>query len=104
MFANEIYELHKSGVLNAWSIGFTVPRKNGMFSEPVSGAVEYDDTRGIRKYHKWKLFEYSSVGIPMNPNAVDMVKSIAYSVELKSIVNHNESELHMATEIQDIKK
>ncbi len=82
-FAQEIYQLHKENVINTWSIGFDVPRRSGRYSEPIDGAIEFDDKRGIRTINKWILLEYSSAPLAMNPNALDVAKSFVKSAELR---------------------
>lgn len=63
-FAREIFRLNEEGYLNSWSIGF-IPE-----GRPA-------DRGGYNVYERWKLLEYSSVGIPANPDAVNlMLKSI----------------------------
>jgi len=90
--AQDIYNLHKEGVINTWSIGFDVPRKQGRWSEPIDGAVERDEKTGITKILKWILLEYSSAPLAMNPNARDIIKSIVKSIEIKSIVDSLEAQ------------
>lgn len=79
--ANDIYNLHLEGVLNGWSIGFKpVFDKKGMIKE---GSIEWEEGTNIRIFHEWELLEYSSTGIPANPQSIDIAKSICKSFEMK---------------------
>lgn len=83
----DAYQLHLEGVVNGWSIGFGVPlNKEGDGFE--KGAIEWDDKTGVRTFNKWILYEYSSTGIPMNPNALDIAKSICKSAEMRGEIEH----------------
>lgn len=67
LFADDIFQLVKEGVLNAYSIGF-IPK-----------TWEWDQENEIMTFKEWELLEYSIVSVPMNPDAVNdsikMVKS-----------------------------
>jgi len=102
--ADDIYNLHKEGIIGSWSIGFTVPE----------GGIEHDVKKNITYINKWKLFEYSSAPLAMNPNALDQMKSVVKSEQFKNLVDvysiKNEVELNIADfkkqieEILEIKK
>lgn len=85
-FADDIYILNKEGCLNAWSIGF-MPRK-----------WDFDQEKGITTYTDWELYEYSSVSVPMNQDAVNTAKSMVKSDMAKSLFEKQE----MSTEIKSL--
>lgn len=66
-----IYWMYKNGYLNAWSIGF-MPTKDGYEANEEGG---YDFTR-------WELFEFSSVPVPDNPEALTVIRSKGINVDL----------------------
>jgi len=76
-FAQDIFNLHKEGILNSWSIGFSIPR--GTDGKILKGAIEYDEEKDIRTINKWALHEYSSVSVAMNPDALDVAKGLVKS-------------------------
>ncbi len=84
LFADDIYNMHEEGILNTWSIGFMPKIKNGAV---VEDAVSYDTNKGITYFNKWDLLEYSSAPLPMNPNALDQMKSFVKSMEGKQMVD-----------------
>ena len=85
-FADDIYILNKEGCLNAWSIGF-MPRK-----------WDFDQEKGITTYTDWELYEYSSVSVPMNQDAVNTAKSMVKSDMAKGLFEKQE----MSTEIKSL--
>lgn len=80
-FANDIYTMHKEGILNSWSIGFRTK------------VQEYDEVREVNTIKEWELFEYSSVSVPANPNAIDLAKSVCKSLEMKSEIQTIETDI-----------
>jgi HK97 family phage prohead protease len=67
----DLYILNKEGFLNAWSIGF-IPKKTKTQSTTINNQP---GTYNI--IDEWELLEYSSVAIPANPDALNlMVKEI----------------------------
>ncbi|MEO0180323.1 MAG: HK97 family phage prohead protease [candidate division WOR-3 bacterium] len=56
--AEEIWQLYREGVLNAWSVSFIALRW-----EPLAS--------GGRKYIRQELLEYSAVSVPANPEALN---------------------------------
>lgn len=74
-FADDIYSLHKGEYIKSWSIGYDFPKKNGRL---LDGAIEYDSQTNITKINLWKLLEYSSAPIAMNPNALDQAKDFRF--------------------------
>ena len=98
-FADDIYTLHLEKILNAWSIGFM----------PVTW--EFDEKKGITTFTKIELFEYSSVSLPANPEALDEAKSIIKSTEglylIKQANAKNLLQIELAqfrTEIDELKR
>lgn len=85
-FADDIYILNKEGCLNAWSIGF-MPRK-----------WDFDQEKGITTYTDWELFEYSSVSVPMNQDAVNTAKAMVKSDMAKNLFEKQE----MTVEIKNL--
>jgi len=66
-FAKEVFRLNKEGFLNSWSIGY-IPKKinnRKMKTENAEQEFSYID--------EWELMEYSSVPIPANPDAVNLI-------------------------------
>lgn len=75
-----IYKMYKNGFLNAWSIGFM--------------PLEYDNNdAGGYEFKKWELFEFSSVPVPDNPEALTIMRSKGISeAEIKTITSKPEDE------------
>lgn len=90
-FAQQVYTWHKEGVINSWSVGFTVPRDKAGNIE--KDAVEFDESKNIRIFNKWILLEYSSTGVPCNPDAVDQAKAYIKSYAGESYIKSIEAEL-----------
>lgn len=88
LFADDIYSLHEDGIINTWSIGWQPKMENG---KPKKDAMEYDDKTNRLTISEWDLVEYSVAPLAMNPNALDQIKSMAKSLEIKSIVKNYES-------------
>lgn len=81
--SKDIYLLHKENILNSWSIGFQLDYSKDKYAE-------YKDGKFYINF--WKMFEYSSVSVAMNPNAVDIAKGIIKSVSLKDEFERQEEE------------
>src|ERR1041385_4435492 len=66
--ADTIYEMYKQGFLNAWSIGFK--------------PLDYDVNKGGGyDFKSWELFEFSSVPVPDNPEALTIMRSKGINVD-----------------------
>jgi HK97 family phage prohead protease len=65
-YAQDVYRLHKEGIINTWSIGFRIPRN--------PDAVKYDEASKTLFINLWELIEYSSAPVAMNPNCLDVEK------------------------------
>ena len=95
LFADDIFQLVKEGVLSAYSIGF------------IPQTWEWDDKEQIMTFKEWELLEYSVVSVPMNPEAVNeslkMVKSdIAKDILTKQIEDNKiKSQLELITKEHD---
>ena len=67
--ADIIYTMYKEGFLNAWSIGFL--------------PTDYDvNDEGGYDFKSWELFEFSSVPVPDNPEALTIMRSKGIDVDL----------------------
>jgi len=76
-----IFDMHKQGILDGWSVGF-LPKQWEM--RPKPGVKPDDDPEKkpeeCRYYTSWELLEYSDAVIPANPYAM----SKAFSEAVKS--------------------
>lgn len=98
--ADDVYSLHKEGIINTWSIGFNISAdKNGNVKE---GAVEYDAKKNITYINEWDLLEYSSAPLAMNPKALDQVKSIVKSDQFKNLTDMMELKLGVEEQLKSI--
>jgi HK97 family phage prohead protease len=76
----DLYILNKEGYLNAWSIGF-IPKKTKIQNTTINNQP---GTYNI--IDEWELLEYSSVAIPANPDAINlMVKEIKSAEVIQEI-------------------
>lgn len=93
-FAEQIYQMYKSGFLKAFSIGFRpdfdeirAPKPDEIEKNPA-----WADAR--RVYFKWELLEFSAVPVPANPEALatavknheieastDLLEQLGYEIE-----------------------
>lgn len=70
-----LYDMHKQGILDGWSIGF-----RSKLSEPRAVKLDgKDEDVELLHYVKWVLMEYSSVAVPANPYAMN--KSLTQAVK-----------------------
>lgn len=97
--ADDEYRLHLEGVVNGWSIGFkpVLDSKTGMIKE---GSIEWIPDTNIRIFHEWELLEYSSTGIPANPECLDIAKSIVKSIEYKHFIEKTTDKLEFERAIK----
>ncbi len=66
--ADTIYKMYKDGFLNAWSIGFM--------------PLDYEENdQGGYNFKSWELFEFSSVPVPDNPEALTVMRSKGINVD-----------------------
>ncbi|MBI5401848.1 MAG: HK97 family phage prohead protease [Ignavibacteriae bacterium] len=77
----DIYNLNKEGYLNAWSIGF-IPKKTKIQNTTVNNQP---GTYNI--IDEWELLEYSSVAIPANPDALNLMYKEIKSPEILHEIN-----------------
>jgi HK97 family phage prohead protease len=93
-FAKEVFRLNAEGFLNSWSIGFL----------PLESPKMKDN---YLYFDKWKLLEYSSVPIPANPDAVNLMLKEVKNEQLRTIIErYSESgngDSNMIIEIENIK-
>ncbi len=73
----ELYRLNAEGYMNSWSIGFMI----------AEGGARMKD--GYRHIDKWKLLEYSSVALPANPDALNLIVKNIRSDEFRKIFEEN---------------
>ena len=76
-YAKDIFRMNAEGYLNSWSIGF-VP------IEPPKLKEKY------LVFEKWKLLEYSSVPIPANPDAVNLMLKEIKNERVREIFEQEE--------------
>jgi hypothetical protein len=88
---NDIMEFNRLGLINSWSVGW-LPKQ-----EPE---VRKD---GVKVYHSWNLYEYSSVIIPANPNAVNIMFENSKSLQLKSILNFEIEKNNFQKQLDELK-
>lgn len=91
-FADDIYQLNKEGVLNAWSIGF-IPKK-----------WDFDQEAKITTFTEIELLEYSSVSIPMNQDAVTEALKMVKSNSVKEILTNQIEGSKLKTQIESFTK
>lgn len=75
--AREALALTKAGAISGLSIGFSIPKKasDGM------PATAFDEERGVEIIREAKLFEYSMVTFPSNPEArVEQARSLTAAI------------------------
>jgi HK97 family phage prohead protease len=67
--ADAVYQMYKGGFLNAWSIGFM--------------PLEYDENdAGGYNFKSWELYEFSSVPVPDNAEALTVMRSKGIDVDI----------------------
>lgn len=96
-FADDVYTLHKEGIINTWSIGFVPIIKSDGTIDPDS--VQIID--GLRIFKRWKLYEYSSAPIPANPHALDVIKSVCKSNEMGKLIDEEYFRAEIKKQLQD---
>src|ERR1700730_16747610 len=66
--ADTVYQMYKQAFLNAWSIGFM--------------PLDYEENeQGGYNFKSWELFEFSSVPVPDNPEALTVMRSKGINVD-----------------------
>lgn len=73
---NDVMRFNAEGLINSWSVGWK-----------PKGAKQFDAKSGITYYPKWYLYEYSSVIIPANPEAINLMLKDAKSDGIKNILS-----------------
>src|SRR4030095_6366050 len=78
--ANDVMRFNAEGYINSWSVGWK-----------PKGTKKHNPETGVTVYSNWYLYEYSSVIIPANPDAVNLMLKDASSLSMKSLlVKENE--------------
>jgi hypothetical protein len=72
---NDVMRFNAEGYINSWSVGWK-----------PKGAKKVNTETGITIYPKWYLYEYSSVIIPANPDAINLMLKEASSDNIKNIL------------------
>ncbi len=87
----DLYILNREGYLNAWSIGY-IPKK---IKSHNSNSNDKKESYNI--IDEWELLEYSSVAIPANPDAINLmlkeIKSQEVIQEIKISLLQNKIEM-----------
>jgi HK97 family phage prohead protease len=99
-FAKEIFRLNAEGFLNSWSIGF-VPKKIKSQKLKIN-----DKEQDYVCIEEWELLEYSSVPIPANPDAVNLMLKEVKSDKIKEIIEQEnfKSRIHkLKTDMEILK-
>jgi HK97 family phage prohead protease len=89
----DLYLLNREGYLNAWSIGF-IPKKTKTQSTTINNQP---GTYNI--IDEWELLEYSSVAVPANPDALNLMMKEIKSTEVMQEI----SNAMIKNEISDLK-
>lgn len=90
--ADDVYQLNKEGILNAWSIGF-IPRK-----------WDFDEKSKVTTFTDIELLEYSSVSVPMNQDVVTEGLKMVKSAEIKDILSKQIEDSQIMSELTNFKK
>jgi HK97 family phage prohead protease len=78
---NDLYILNREGYLNAWSIGY-IPKKI-----KTQNSTSDKHTISYNIIDEWELLEYSSVVIPANPDALNLMLKEINSPEIIQEIN-----------------
>lgn len=102
---NDLYILNREGYLNAWSIGY-IPKK-----VKTQNSASNNQTGTYNIIDEWELLEYSSVVIPANPDALNLMLKEIKSTEVLQELNYSilqnridEIEDKLARKLNDILK
>ncbi len=80
---NDLYILNREGYLNAWSIGY-IPKK-----VKTQNSTSNSQTGTYNIIDEWELLEYSSVVIPANPDALNLMLKEIKSTEVLQELNYS---------------
>lgn len=101
----DLYLLNREGFLNAWSIGF-IPKNT-----KTQNTVTNNQTGIYNIIDEWELLEYSSVVIPANPDAINLMmkevksKDVLYEISYALLQNRIDTlEDKIANKLIDIVK
>lgn len=78
----DLYNLNREGFLNAWSIGF-IPKKI-----KTQNSTSNNQQTAYNIIDEWELLEYSSVVIPANPDAINLMLKEIKSPEVMQEINY----------------
>lgn len=94
--SEDVYNLYKDGVLNAWSIGF-----NPNWDKAEKLYDENNTFTGYR-FNEWELLEYSAVSVPANPDALVIAIKSLKSEPLKQIFEYEQlkAEIEKFTQLE----
>jgi phage head maturation protease len=95
-FAKEIFRLNAEGFLNSWSIGF-VPKE--FSNQKLKLNNKEQDYLCIEE---WELLEYSSVPIPANPDAVNLMLKEVNNEKVREIITEQKLISTQMTQIEQI--
>ncbi|HJY63110.1 MAG TPA: HK97 family phage prohead protease [Ignavibacteria bacterium] len=85
---NDVMRFNAEGYINSWSVGWK-----------PKGAKQFNSETGITVYPKWYLYEYSSVIIPANPDAINLMLKDAKSDGMKNILGREREVLELKNEV-----
>ena len=86
---NDVMRFNAEGYINSWSVGWK-----------PKGAKKFDPETGFTVYPKWYLYEYSSVIIPANPDAINLMLKDAKSPGMKNILGREQEIIGLKNELE----
>lgn len=89
---NDVMYFNQAGLINSWSVGW----------QP-KGDKTFDEKTRVTTYPKWYLYEYSSVIIPANSGAVNLMLQETKSLHLKNILTYQQNYLSMEEQLKGFK-
>jgi len=87
---NDVMRFNSEGYINSWSVGWK-----------PKGAKQFNKDAGITVYPKWYLYEYSSVIIPANPDAINLMLKDAKSDGMKNILGRDREVILLKNEMMN---
>jgi len=89
---DEIFRFNKEGLIKSWSVGWRPKDKK-----------EVNDETGITTYKTWYLYEYSSVIVPANADAVNLMLGMTKDFRLKNVLNKEKETIEIKNELNGYK-
>jgi phage head maturation protease len=83
--ARDVFALLQDGVMKASSIGFSTNKASRPTTQEINARPELKQCKNIVR--DWNLHEWSIVGIPCNPEALNMAVSKGYSAKILDILS-----------------